>query len=174
MSQSRYISGLRPDARSLARERQSEVPTPVLVSEKRSQATNVSETAKLLLAGGVAGAISKSATAPLARLTILYQVQTGAVTLLRAPCLSHPAVVLSTQQLCIFKSAVRLTHLDCRPICMFAGQRVAAHDRSNPQAQPAASYPAGNSPRGASSLMERQWRHHAASPAILSSQLLGI
>ncbi|KAK9839432.1 hypothetical protein WJX81_001730 [Elliptochloris bilobata] len=31
--------------------------------------------AKLLLAGGVAGAVSKSATAPLARLTILYQVQ---------------------------------------------------------------------------------------------------
>lgn len=32
------------------------------------------ETGKLLLAGGVAGAVSKSATAPLARLTILYQV----------------------------------------------------------------------------------------------------
>jgi hypothetical protein len=31
--------------------------------------------AKLLLAGGVAGAVSKSATAPLARLTILYQVR---------------------------------------------------------------------------------------------------
>ena len=33
--------------------------------------------AKLLLAGGVAGAVSKSATAPLARLTILYQVCTA-------------------------------------------------------------------------------------------------
>ena len=33
------------------------------------------ETAKLLLAGGVAGAVSKTATAPLARLTILYQVR---------------------------------------------------------------------------------------------------
>ena len=32
------------------------------------------ETGKLLAAGGVAGAVSKSATAPLARLTILYQV----------------------------------------------------------------------------------------------------
>jgi len=32
------------------------------------------ETFKLLFAGGVAGAFSKSATAPLARLTILYQV----------------------------------------------------------------------------------------------------
>ncbi len=32
------------------------------------------EAAKLLAAGGVAGAVSKSATAPLARLTILYQV----------------------------------------------------------------------------------------------------
>lgn len=32
------------------------------------------ETMKLLFAGGFAGAISKSATAPLARLTILYQV----------------------------------------------------------------------------------------------------
>ena len=33
------------------------------------------ETLKLLLSGGVAGAVSKSATAPLARLTILYQVR---------------------------------------------------------------------------------------------------
>ena len=32
------------------------------------------EQAKLLLSGGVAGAFSKSCTAPLARLTILYQV----------------------------------------------------------------------------------------------------
>ena len=31
------------------------------------------ESSKLLLAGGVAGAVSKSATAPLARLTILLQ-----------------------------------------------------------------------------------------------------
>lgn len=36
----------------------------------------VQETLKLLLSGGVAGAVSKSATAPLARLTILYQVRT--------------------------------------------------------------------------------------------------
>ncbi|KDD72828.1 hypothetical protein H632_c2844p0, partial [Helicosporidium sp. ATCC 50920] len=33
------------------------------------------ETTKLLCSGGLAGAVSKSATAPLARLTILYQVQ---------------------------------------------------------------------------------------------------
>ena len=71
---SRYIPNLRSDARSVTRDRQSEVPTPVLITEKRSQATKISETAKLLLAGGVAGALSKSATAPLARLTILYQV----------------------------------------------------------------------------------------------------
>lgn len=32
------------------------------------------ETLKLLASGGVAGAVSKTATAPLARLTILYQV----------------------------------------------------------------------------------------------------
>lgn len=35
------------------------------------------QTAKLLLAGGVSGAVSKTATAPLARMTILYQVWTG-------------------------------------------------------------------------------------------------
>lgn len=40
--------------------------------------------AKLLLSGGVAGAVSKSATAPLARLTILYQV--GAWPMLTAAC----------------------------------------------------------------------------------------
>jgi hypothetical protein len=33
------------------------------------------ETLKLLASGGIAGAVSKSATAPLARLTILYQVR---------------------------------------------------------------------------------------------------
>lgn len=43
----------------------------------------VHETLKLLLSGGVAGAVSKSATAPLARLTILYQVR--APPLLRRP-----------------------------------------------------------------------------------------
>ena len=38
-------------------------------------ANDAMETIKLLAAGGVAGAVSKSATAPLARLTILYQVR---------------------------------------------------------------------------------------------------
>ena len=69
---SRFVPGLRADPRAVSRDRQSEIPG--LIKEKRSQATSVSETAKLLLAGGVAGALSKSATAPLARLTILYQV----------------------------------------------------------------------------------------------------
>jgi len=36
-------------------------------------ANDAMETVKLLAAGGMAGAVSKSATAPLARLTILYQ-----------------------------------------------------------------------------------------------------
>ena len=35
----------------------------------------INETSKLLMCGGIAGAVSKSATAPLARLTILYQVR---------------------------------------------------------------------------------------------------
>ena len=35
---------------------------------------HMNETSKLLLCGGLAGAISKTSTAPLARLTILYQV----------------------------------------------------------------------------------------------------
>ncbi len=37
------------------------------------------ETGKLLAAGGIAGAVSKSATAPLARLTILYQASSSAI-----------------------------------------------------------------------------------------------
>ena len=36
--------------------------------------TDFMESLRLLAAGGVAGAVSKTATAPLARLTILYQV----------------------------------------------------------------------------------------------------
>lgn len=36
---------------------------------------SINETAKLLVCGGVAGAVSKTATAPLSRLTILYQVR---------------------------------------------------------------------------------------------------
>lgn len=35
--------------------------------------TEILESGRLLLAGGVAGAVSKTCTAPLARLTILYQ-----------------------------------------------------------------------------------------------------
>ena len=41
----------------------------------RSVRAEAFEHVKLLAAGGVAGAVSKSATAPLARLTILYQVR---------------------------------------------------------------------------------------------------
>ena len=53
-------------------------PEPSARSRPRSSfgANDAMETVKLLAAGGVAGAVSKSATAPLARLTILYQVLT--------------------------------------------------------------------------------------------------
>jgi len=48
--------------------------TAARVQPQSSVRNEVLETAKLLAAGGMAGAVSKSATAPLARLTILYQV----------------------------------------------------------------------------------------------------
>jgi hypothetical protein len=46
-------------------------PAPSLANAESSDAL---ESVKLLIAGGFAGAVSKTATAPLARLTILYQV----------------------------------------------------------------------------------------------------
>lgn len=46
--------------------------TPTLAHAESSDAL---ESIKLLVAGGFAGAVSKTATAPLARLTILYQVR---------------------------------------------------------------------------------------------------
>ena len=72
---SRLATGFPPNRESKIRDR----PSSELVAsdhspDKRKHTTEVSETAKLLLAGGIAGALSKSATAPLARLTILYQV----------------------------------------------------------------------------------------------------
>lgn len=48
-------------------------PMPAWATAAGLSAAHV-ETMKLLLSGGVAGAFSKSCTAPLARLTILYQV----------------------------------------------------------------------------------------------------
>lgn len=70
-----YAPGLRADPESAsACNKDPARSIPTLIADNQSQSTNISETAKLLLAGGVAGALSKSATAPLARLTILYQV----------------------------------------------------------------------------------------------------
>lgn len=50
-------------------------PAMVAESPDDDEGSDAAESLKLLAAGGVAGAVSKTATAPLARLTILYQVQ---------------------------------------------------------------------------------------------------
>ena len=49
-------------------------PPPDTAVGRQQTTRDIMQTVKLLLAGGLAGAISKTATAPLARLTILYQV----------------------------------------------------------------------------------------------------
>ena len=49
-------------------------PPPDTTKRRQQQSPDMMYTLKLLMAGGLAGAISKTATAPLARLTILYQV----------------------------------------------------------------------------------------------------
>ena len=86
------------------------------------------EAAKLLAAGGVAGAVSKSATAPLARLTILYQVDewAGAANiccvlhqLKQLPCgcsMSQPQLSRHASVLLqLLPLQVRGLHLDHRP-----------------------------------------------------------
>ncbi len=47
------------------------------------------EPAKLMIAGGVSGVLAKTATAPLGRLTILYQVEDGSVLPPDGACIRH-------------------------------------------------------------------------------------
>lgn len=46
-------------------------------AQQAGQAWAIPDAGKLLVAGGVSGVLAKTATAPLGRLTILYQVRTG-------------------------------------------------------------------------------------------------
>lgn len=46
-------------------------------AQQARQAWAIPDAGKLLVAGGVSGVLAKTATAPLGRLTILYQVRTG-------------------------------------------------------------------------------------------------
>ena len=52
----------------------SAAPQVSATTAARTGVTNEWQTVKLLLSGGISGAFSKSCTAPLARMTIMYQV----------------------------------------------------------------------------------------------------
>lgn len=135
---------------------------------------------KLLASGGVAGAFSKSCTAPLARLTILYQVRQGCRPPLLLPAASFAAAPP--------RRATAMPHYQAfypglllPPTTLpfpVAGARHAAGSSGRGAAVAAGGRGGGaaarGTARGPASAVEGQWGDHHPPPALFLSQLLGV
>lgn len=124
------------------------------------------ESFKLLLSGGVAGAFSKTATAPLARLTILYQVRSQPQTL---PIVfySHPQ-----RQLILFDHrAGPRPHTTQKP---FKHWNIHTKIITTIMARNPPSTPTSCPTRRHSIALERQWSHHHSSPPLLCCKFLDL
>lgn len=134
------------------------------------------ETLKLLASGGVAGAVSKSATAPLARLTILYQVCLFSLVILTITSRSPSFLATSTQLL-------TLTYLFSFSFQNYTGERSTATSRCCSFYSSYDSFASNFSPRSIKrsnterrrkSSLEGQRRHNYTQTTVLRSEFLDL